>query len=619
MIEFTSIDLKNFTSFKSGNLAYKRGLTLVEGDNRDSHGADSNMAGKTNLITEALLWGLYGEGTKQKTPEGKNVQSFRASDVIYRTESKCEVIIGFKAWGNPYVVERSRTRSGSVSLKVFGDRKFQGKSKTETQKMLTELLGVSYASFVQAVVMGQGSKRFSQAKDSERKQILEEILDLGLYESSLQRVRKDKKALTEEIRTLSTDLSWMEDLLLTRKNRVEDEKIRYKRQLEAQESWENGHRIRVKQEKAKLDDLEDQVSKKRKKIKQQKELVAWWKSKLPEEDPGELVTICRDRMAVADAKLGSCIEAVDAVLSVEDAPECPTCGQEIDWNDLQDLTYKREQARDDAQDESTRCHKDLMESLEIVKEADKIESLFRTSKLDLKAVKRDLVWLKKERKRQRENYQFTKDEKPPVSIAPDKSLLKEAVKEQKKQEKKIAKATKKISKLTSQLEDLKFLDTAFGKKGIRSLVIDSIVPHLNKIANEYIGKVTDGLEVEFNSQSYTSSGKAQEVLDLKIIGPGGEGYHLGSGGERRRVDFCVALALQSLLVSMGSSCNLFVLDEPFESVDGAGVEGLLELLREYAMEKNVCIYCVTHLPSLKPLFDNVVTVRKKHGVSKVVS
>ena len=262
--------------------------------------------------------------------------------------------------------------------------------------------------------------------------------------------------------------------------------------------------------------------------------------------------------------------------------------------------------------------KALPEASQVLQEALHHKVEYDGLKIERKQTKRDRKRLKKEEKAQVKKLASVKKEKPPEFMVPSDSALCQALNNRDMLQDVVKETEGLIYDSDQKLDDLQFLDKAFGRKGIRSLVIDSIIPHLNRVANEYIGQVMDGVEIEFSTRTYTALTKPQEVLDLKIIGGGGEGYHLGSGGERRRVDFCVALALQSLLSSMGGQCNLFILDEPFESVDSTGVEQLLELLRDYSRENKTAVYCVTHLPSLKPLFDQSITIQKKHGVSRVM-
>ena len=144
-------------------------------------------------------------------------------------------------------------------------------------------------------------------------------------------------------------------------------------------------------------------------------------------------------------------------------------------------------------------------------------------------------------------------------------------------------------------------------------LIKSVSKH-NFLISEQISSQSTVL---FDTETETKSGEVRDSFEVRVRSGNSNGYHLASGGERRRIDFCISLALQSLLASTGSKSNIFILDEPFESVDESGIGELVDLLREYSRKQGVAVYCISHLSNLKPLFDDVVTVRRENGVSQV--
>jgi DNA repair exonuclease SbcCD ATPase subunit len=57
-------------------------------------------------------------------------------------------------------------------------------------------------------------------------------------------------------------------------------------------------------------------------------------------------------------------------------------------------------------------------------------------------------------------------------------------------------------------------------------------------------------------------------------------------------------------------------DEPFDGLDELGIEAAVELLTKMADQAG-SIFVITHNNELKSLFDNVITMKKKNGVSYV--
>ena len=630
MIEFKSIELNNFASFKQASLNYNNGLTLVSGENRDSQSAESNMAGKTSLIVEALLWCLYGQGTKEKSPEGTTVRGYTADDVIHRATDRCEVKVEMKVNGNDCTVVRSRKRRGSVKLSVTG---LMTKDVKTMQQSLTDLLGIDYDAFVQAIVLGQGTKRFSQAKDNERKQILEQVLNLGIYSDALDRVRTAKKELRMAIAEGEGGLRSEESRLEVFEQSLEREKSRYQDVLQEQENWRTERDSELKDAKGSLKELRQGKAEAQKGLK---ELLKKNKDLQAQSGPSE-DQLEEDKLRVS-GELGL-REAVRRSLVLEcerlqqrvgvfsgDMESCPTCEQDVEARYIKGRLIDLNRDLKAAEERSGTANKDFRTSEgklekinDAIRNAYEIKSSLKVSKADVFRAKEDIKRIEEEIKETLQAIKEIENEEPPETVTPDDTEVKRAQREVKQAKTKIGVCKKQLAGFESEMEDLEFWDTGFGNKGIKSLVIDSVIPHLNRIANGYVNKVTDDVEIEFDTQTYTASGKPVEGLDLRIISDGGSGYHFGSGGERRRVDFAVSLALKSLLSSMGASSNLFILDEPFESVDAAGAEALVGLLKDYSMEQGIAVYCITHLVHMKPLFDGVVTVVREGGVSKLAS
>jgi len=132
----------------------------------------------------------------------------------------------------------------------------------------------------------------------------------------------------------------------------------------------------------------------------------------------------------------------------------------------------------------------------------------------------------------------------------------------------------------------------------------------------YADVVTDGaFDVEFRVVTEANGDKL--VVDVKKRNEPGVAYQQFSGGERRRADVIVLLRLHDLVLSrLGREISLRVFDEVFENVDGEGVENISALFQLFA--ENEAIYVVSHNPSLVSQFNNVVTVRKRNGVSTLV-
>ena len=171
--------------------------------------------------------------------------------------------------------------------------------------------------------------------------------------------------------------------------------------------------------------------------------------------------------------------------------------------------------------------------------------------------------------------------------------------------------------LQSKLDMLKFWTTAFSNQGIKSFILDDITPFLNRRANYYLSKLSSGqLEIIFSTQTTLKGGGQREKFSLKVNNKnGGSEYGANSGGERKRIDLSINLALQDLIASRGNKkINIAIFDEVFDALDDSGVDGVMSLLKELSKSKST-ILVVSHNDYFKSFFTNCITVIKKDGYS----
>ncbi|MCM1216767.1 MAG: hypothetical protein NC548_19890 [Lachnospiraceae bacterium] len=190
--------------------------------------------------------------------------------------------------------------------------------------------------------------------------------------------------------------------------------------------------------------------------------------------------------------------------------------------------------------------------------------------------------------------------------------------EQADEEAKMAEAVQRdCDAVSEEIECLKFWVTAYGNRGIKSLLLDDITPYLNRQANRFLHKLSsDHMEIRFTTQSMTKGGELRDKFSIEVINAdGGVSYAANSSGEKKRVDLAINLALQSLVSSRSNKkLNLIMLDEILDSLDDAGVEHVMELLQELAQEKS-SIFVISHNDSIKSVFTDTITIVKENGYS----
>ncbi|PJH64449.1 hypothetical protein CVR98_24595, partial [Salmonella enterica subsp. enterica serovar Enteritidis] len=161
---------------------------------------------------------------------------------------------------------------------------------------------------------------------------------------------------------------------------------------------------------------------------------------------------------------------------------------------------------------------------------------------------------------------------------------------------------------------------AFSNTGIRSVVLDLVTPTLNENANYYLNLLSDSyLKVRFTTQVENQDGSLRDKFDVEIThGDTETTYQTLTQGERTRVDVAISLALQDLVYSKSLlRSNIALYDEVFDGLDEKGVSSVIDILKEKAKEVGT-IFVITHSDTFKPLFENVLTVRKENGESKLM-
>ena len=161
------------------------------------------------------------------------------------------------------------------------------------------------------------------------------------------------------------------------------------------------------------------------------------------------------------------------------------------------------------------------------------------------------------------------------------------------------------------------LATAFSKKGIQAMIIDSALPEIEEEANRLLGRMTDNrMSLKVESQRDTKKGETIETLDIKISDElGTRNYEMFSGGEAFRINFALRIALSKLLAKRaGAPLPTLIVDEGFGTQDSTGRGKLVEAINSIQddFEK---ILVITHIDELKEAFENRIEVVKTENGS----
>jgi DNA repair exonuclease SbcCD ATPase subunit len=174
---------------------------------------------------------------------------------------------------------------------------------------------------------------------------------------------------------------------------------------------------------------------------------------------------------------------------------------------------------------------------------------------------------------------------------------------------KIQDAQKSKEENQLQYEVMRFWEKAFSEQGVIKYIINNVLEYFNERCNYYLSYLTNSkYSVEFDeelTEKIETSGRLLPYISM-------------SGGEKRKVNLAILLALKDLLLLTDKShIDLLFFDEVAENIDENGVHGLYQLLAE--IKQNKTIFIITHNKHLKTLLDSSkrITIIKHKGISKV--
>ena len=150
--------------------------------------------------------------------------------------------------------------------------------------------------------------------------------------------------------------------------------------------------------------------------------------------------------------------------------------------------------------------------------------------------------------------------------------------------------------INREIKILEFWKEGFSDTGIKSMLIDMAIPHMNESVSKSLDKVAPGVfTVSFDTLNTTKSGDVRDKFNVKIRNniKGTNSYKKLSGGEKRLVDLCCMDSLDSLSERLYQKRfhNKFY-DEVLDSLDDDSCQAFGQAIRALIADKNITL--ITH-------------------------
>ena len=563
MIRLKTVRWKNF-------LATGNRFIEVELDQKDMMlVVGKNGAGKSTLI-DAITFSLFGKPFK-KVNKGQLVNSVNERDTL----TEIEFSVGTAEW---------KVRRG-IKPNLFeiyhNDRLVNQDAKSmDYQKYLEEkVLKLNFKSFTQIVVLGSASfVPFMQLTANDRRIIIEDILDIGIF-SVMKTLLKDRViTLKEEMNELDYQIKLLQEKITLQEKYIKamEEESKQKRKSDLD---------KIKETEQEIHKLNTEINTHQERIDS---LLNSIKDKVVIEKKNQELDKYRSQISKNLKRFTKDKKFFD------EKENCPTCEQEID-----------EEFKKNKLEEVGKGIVEMNYGLsQIEKEVDKVYT--RIGEIS-----------KSTQEIQKEESQVVLKQS---NIHAHNSFIQKLSHEMESLQKEVE--TDSMNVLTKELDESKstrfqYVDQKFyydvlsnilNDTGIKTRIIKKYLPVINKHVNDYLKDMDFFVNFQLD-ENFQETIKSRHRDQFS--------YYSFSEGEKKRIDIALLLTWRDIASMRNSvNVNLLILDEVFDaSLDQAGVDDLMKL---FNILKHTNLFIISHkLDILDDKFPDKLIVEKVKNFTQV--
>ena len=569
MIIFKEVRYKNLLS--SGNKFTKIPLnthqtTLILGE---------NGAGKSTLL-DALCYALYGRGFRNLKKD-LLVNSINQKELVVELDFSIgtkdyKIIRGakpniFEIWGNDILLNQD------ASVRDYQEH------------LENNILKMSYRSFTQVAILGSANfTPFMQLRAKDRRKLVEDLLDITIFTTMMQLLRKRKSNHVLEVKENQHEIAILEErisglnsqLNALRENR--DEKIL---KFEAT----------ISQTQTNIDKLLGEVDEKTQNVVEKTRLI---ENKDSTEDRLKQTNDLETQLERARKK------AIEDIEFYENNDNCPTCKQGLDHEHkekhIQEKSAKVNEIKEalsTLESQIADLHTEIERIRGVQSDIDDIQREIGLAQTEIVSNQKYIGKLQKEIAALEEEQQGNTDAHTQVEKCEDDlhTLL------------------KRKQHLADNGHYLEIATLLLRDQGVKEKIIKQYVPIMNKLINKYLAQLEFYVGFELDeSFEETIKSRFRDVFK----------YENFSQGEKMRIDLALLFTWRAVARMKNSvNTNLLVLDEVFDSsLDANGTDEFMKMLNTLTEKTNAFI--ISHKGDiLYDKFENVTRFEKYKNFSRI--
>lgn len=552
MIEFKVVRWKNLlstgNSFNEIDLSLS-GSTLIVG---------KNGFGKSSCL-DALLFSLYGKPFR-KINKGQLVNSINKKELVAEVE--------FNVGSSKYLVRRGM-KPTIFEIYQDGEKLENNGISADTQENFEKyILKMNYRTFSQVVVLGAASfVPFMELTASHRREVIEDILDIGIFSVMSQLMKNRNDELVRKIRELDYERQSKADAVSIREKFEEAAVIDNLQRLQFIDNKisklaENGQSL-VKEkselsiELIKLKELVDAEDKLRTEYS---------------DFSKEIVRIDNSIMKIKKSKNTNCSECQQPVTAEHFTLHLDKALEEksVVITKLEAISAKMFADNKQLQQEKNRRFASISTEIDIIK----------------KSIKELTV------------------EKSKVTVmkAPDGDNVEEA-------KVKLSIVDGVRNKAYSDKEVYSYVSSLLKDSGVKTALIKEYIPIMNKHINSNLAALDFFVEFELDEE-FNETIRSRLRDDFS--------YSSFSEGEKARINLAILFAWRAIAKLRNSaSTNLVIMDEVFDSsLDAAGGDDFMKMLTVLIKDTNA--FVISHKESTTDKFDRIIKFEKVKNFSVIV-